>query len=89
MRTASATSGRCSMIPGRTVVPELLQESFTPDRAVHELERLLDDQEASGAQRQAFGELKQRLGAPGAAARAARRVVEAVETGRRPALGVA
>jgi lipid-A-disaccharide synthase len=78
-----------NLIPGRTVVPELLQASFTPDRAVHELERLLSDQAAAGAQRQAFRELAERLGVPGAAARAARRVVEAAAAGRRPALGVA
>lgn len=61
---------------GRSVVPELTQEAVTGERLARETLRLLDDTAAMDAQRQAFRELGDQLGAPGVGARAARLVLE-------------
>jgi lipid-A-disaccharide synthase len=65
-----------NLIAGRTLVPELIQSDFTPDRVAHEALMLLDDQARRERIRQGLAEVRQRLGAPGASARAAAEVRE-------------
>jgi lipid-A-disaccharide synthase len=68
-----------NIILGRTAVPELLQAAFTAQRAADSLSRLLDGGEEAAAQRRAFQELASVLGEPGAARRAADKVMATME----------
>jgi lipid-A-disaccharide synthase len=71
---------------GRTVVPELYQRAFTPERVAAEALRLLGSPAALDAQREAFLELSGALGEPGVGLRAAQRIVSVVDGERaRPA----
>jgi lipid-A-disaccharide synthase len=60
-----------NLLAGRRVVPELVQEDFTPGRVAAEVERLLDDAEARRHIIEQFRAVHARLGAGGAAGRAA------------------
>jgi lipid-A-disaccharide synthase len=55
-----------NLVLGRQVIPELLQDDFQADAVVRESERLLSDEAARRAQREAFGELRAALGPPDA-----------------------
>jgi lipid-A-disaccharide synthase len=63
-----------NLVLGRRVVPELIQGAATPPRIAAEAARLLSDRAALAAMRQGLSELRGRLGAGGASARAAREV---------------
>jgi lipid-A-disaccharide synthase len=69
------TFGMPNLIAQKRSVPELIQEGFTPDAAAREATRLLRDPEAAGAMRADLREVRRRLGAPGASARAAAAVL--------------
>jgi lipid-A-disaccharide synthase len=60
---------------GRSVVPEIYQRAFTPERVAAEAERLLGSPAALAAQRQGFAELRGLLGEPGVGERAAHHVL--------------
>jgi lipid-A-disaccharide synthase len=60
-----------NLIGGRRVVPELIQGDFTADRVLAEIVPLLDDTEARRQMQRDLREVRQKLGAPGASARAA------------------
>jgi lipid-A-disaccharide synthase len=64
-----------NIVAGRGAVPEILQDDVTGDRLAREAERLLVDPAAAAAQREAFKELRARLGEPGVGERAARAVL--------------
>ena len=59
-----------NLIAGRAVVPELIQDDFTPAKAAAELRRLLDPATAAEI-RQGLAEVRARLGPAGAIDRAA------------------
>jgi lipid-A-disaccharide synthase len=61
-----------NIVARRTVVPEILQADVTGTRLAAEAERLLEDPAAAMAQREAFKDLRERLGQPGVGERAAR-----------------
>jgi lipid-A-disaccharide synthase len=63
-----------NLIAGRDVVPELIQGAFTPERVVREALLLLDDPACLAAMRRDLGEVRARLGGPGASQRAAEAV---------------
>ena len=65
------TFGMANLIAGRTVVPELIQEAFTPARVAEETIRFLTDPAAAGEARRALSAVRAKLGAPGASGRAA------------------
>jgi lipid-A-disaccharide synthase len=65
-----------NLIAGQRVVPELIQGDFTPERVTAEVLSLLGDGVRLAGMREALGEVRRRLGPPGASARAA----EAVRT---------
>lgn len=65
-----------NLIAGRRIVPELLQDDFTPDRAADEIVALLTDAERQAGMREALREVRQRLGGPGASGRAADEILE-------------
>jgi lipid-A-disaccharide synthase len=60
-----------NLIAGRKVVPELVQNDFTPERLASEAVRLLDLPEARTEIRQGLAEVRTKLGPPGAVERAA------------------
>jgi len=60
-----------NLIAGRRAVPELVQDDFTPERVTDEVVRLLKDPNARDAIRKELGEVRRRLGPPGAVERAA------------------
>jgi lipid-A-disaccharide synthase len=60
-----------NLIAGRRVVPELVQNDFTPARLATETLRLLDSPAAREEMRQGLADVREKLGPPGAIDRAA------------------
>jgi lipid-A-disaccharide synthase len=71
-----STFGMVNLIAGRQVVPELIQEAFTPRRVAQETLRFLTDARAADEARAALAEVRARLGPPGASGRAAEAILE-------------
>jgi lipid-A-disaccharide synthase len=69
------TFGMANLVAGRRVVPELIQDDFTPERVAAEALRFLTDERAAAEARTALSALRARLGEPGASARAAAAVL--------------
>ena len=69
------TYGMVNLVAGKPVVPELIQERFTPDAVARETLALLTDEARAGEMRRALADVRARLGAPGASARAAAAVL--------------
>jgi lipid-A-disaccharide synthase len=80
------TYAMANLVAGRRVVPELIQEAFTPDRVAAEALRVLTDPDHAAAVRRALGEVRGKLGTPGASRRAADAVIEVARRGRRESL---
>lgn len=70
--------GLPNIVAGAEVAPERLQDAFTPDAVADVLGGWLADPAALAARRAALSGLRERLGGPGAAARAARALAELV-----------
>ncbi len=64
-----------NLVAGSRVVPELIQGECTPSRIAREIGRVLDDPSRAGEVRAALGEVRGRLGPPGAYGRAAEAVL--------------
>jgi len=60
-----------NLIGGRDIVTELLQEEVTPARIAVELQKLLTDDAVRDAMTEGLGEVRERLGGPGASQKAA------------------
>jgi lipid-A-disaccharide synthase len=60
-----------NLIADKRIVPELIQENFTPDKVADAAIRLLQDKTARRAMRAGLAEVRRRLGPPGAVDRAA------------------
>lgn len=69
-------AGMVNLVAGEPVVPELLQDAFTPQAVAAEVVRFLTDPAHAAATRAALGQVRARLGEPGASRRAAARVLE-------------
>jgi lipid-A-disaccharide synthase len=65
-----------NLIAGKRVVPELVQNDFTPERVANEVIWLLDSEEARSEMRRGLASVRERLGPPGAIERAADIIVE-------------
>jgi lipid-A-disaccharide synthase len=72
-----------NLVAGRRVVPELIQEDLTAARVAAETVRLLTDDAVRSAACEGLREVRTRLGAAGASARAAQAVLEAARRGTR------
>ena len=75
-----------NIVAGRLVVPELVQSAVTPARVATEARALLADNARLSRARRDLGEVRGRLGEPGASARAAREVLACIDraAGARP-----
>jgi lipid-A-disaccharide synthase len=60
-----------NLIAGRRLVPELIQAGFTGETVAAEALRLLEDPASRARMKEGLAEVRGRLGAPGASARAA------------------
>ena len=72
-----------NLIAERDVVPELVQEDFTPERVCRELQKVLPDGDRRAAMMEGFEEVRARLRGPDtegdASERAARAVMRALK----------
>ena len=73
-----------NLVAGERIVPELIQDDFTPQRVAYETVALLTDRARQARTRLALRRVREQLGAPGASGRAADAVLE-VARGARPA----
>jgi lipid-A-disaccharide synthase len=80
------TFAMVNLVAGRNVVPELIQDDFTPERVAHEALTLLRDPDAAARTRAELLAVRAKLGEPGASARAARAVID-VAAGAARSLG--
>jgi lipid-A-disaccharide synthase len=78
------TFGMVNLLAGRRVVPELIQDDFTPARVADETVALLTDPAKAAEMRRALGDVRGALGESGATRRAAEAVL-AVATAHAPA----
>jgi len=69
------TYGMVNLVAGRPIVPELIQESFTAEAVARETMALLTDPARAAEMRRGLADVRARLGAPGASARAAAAVL--------------
>jgi lipid-A-disaccharide synthase len=65
-----------NLVAGNRIVPELIQDDFTPERTAAEVIAFLTDREKYDRTRAALMRVRQALGAPGASMRAAGAVLE-------------
>ena len=71
------TYAMVNLVAGRTVVPELIQDDFTPRAVAEEALRVLTDPAHAKSVRAALREVRAKLGQPGASRRAAKAVLAA------------
>ncbi len=69
------TFAMANLVAGKRVVPELIQDDFTPAAVAAEALTILTDPERRATMRRELAEVRKRLGATGASARAARAVL--------------
>jgi lipid-A-disaccharide synthase len=65
-----------NLIAGERIVPELIQDAFTPDAVAAEAVSLLTDERRQSHTREALARVRSRLGAPGASRRAAEAILQ-------------
>jgi len=65
------TFGMVNLVAGRKIVPELIQDDFTPEAVAGEVMGLLTDRQRAETTRAELSRVVSRLGAPGASSRAA------------------
>ncbi len=70
------TIGMVNLIAGEKVVPELVQDAFTPDAVAREAISMLTDGARAARIRDGLARVRSRLGGPGASRRAAEAIVQ-------------
>ena len=81
------TFAMANLVAGRTVVPELEQDEFTPEAVAREALGLLENPERAATMRRELREVRAKLGEPGASRRAAEAVLAVARAGRAQRLG--
>ena len=76
------TFGMVNLVAGEKIVPEYLQEAFTPDVVAAEAMRFLVDQDHAAKTRQQLRTVREMLGGVGASRRAAEQVLDVADRGR-------
>ena len=69
------TYAMANLVAGKRIVPELIQDDFTPERVAEECVRLLTDERLRRRTEDELRRVRQRLGGAGASARAAEAVL--------------
>jgi len=69
-----------NLVAGERIVPELIQDDFTPERVAAEVTALLTDREQHARMTEGLRRVKSLLGGPGASGRAAEAVLDVVST---------
>ena len=69
------TFGMANLVAGRRIVPELIQDAFTPEAVAAETVRYFEEPAYAAATRAALAGVRDRLGRPGASRRAAGHVL--------------
>jgi lipid-A-disaccharide synthase len=69
------TFGMVNLVSGRRIVPELMQDGFTPERVDEEVRSLLTDRARADTMRRDLRDMRSRLGDAGASCRAATAVL--------------
>ena len=77
------TYAMVNLVAGRKVVPELIQEAFTPEAVASETLRVLNDPVHAAAVKADLAAVRARLGTAGASRRAAEAVIAAARAGKR------
>ena len=70
------TAGMVNLIAGHTVVPELIQDAFTPQAVADEVVSFFRDPGRADRTRRALEDVRAKLGAPGASRRAAEVILD-------------
>ena len=74
-------AGMANLIAGERVVPELIQDAFTPGAVAEEVVAFLTDDERAARTRAALGRVRERLGSVGASRRTAARILTMASRG--------
>ena len=74
------TYAMANLVAGKRIVPELIQEDFTPERVAAETVRFLTDGELHARTRDELRRVREKLGDPGASGRAADAVLAIART---------
>jgi lipid-A-disaccharide synthase len=77
------TYAMANLVAGERVVPELIQDAFTPEAVADEAARVLTDSTHASRVRQQLRGVRDKLGQPGASHRAAAAVLEVARSGHR------
>jgi lipid-A-disaccharide synthase len=77
------TYAMVNLVAGQAIVPELIQDAFTPEAVAREALRVLTDPAHAAAMRAQLAAVRARLGTAGASRRAAEAVLDAARAGRR------
>jgi len=72
------TIGMVNLIAGERIVPELVQDAFTPDAVAREAISMLTDRDRAARIRAGLATVRARLGGPGASRRAAEAILRVV-----------
>ena len=81
------TFGMVNLIAGEKIVPELIQDGFTPDAVAREAVEMLTDRARRTRVVEGLALVRQRLGGPGASRRAAEAILGLIEQRRGSGLG--
>ena len=73
------TIGMVNLIAGQPIVPELVQDAFTPDAVAREAISMLTDRDRATRIRAGLATVRVRLGGPGASRRAAEAILRVVQ----------
>ena len=79
------TIAMVNLIAGDTIVPELIQEAFTPEAVAREAIAILTQDDRAARIRAGLATVRSRLGGPGASRRAAQAILRIAERGSRNA----
>jgi lipid-A-disaccharide synthase len=82
------TYGMANLIAGERIVPELIQDAFTPERVAAEAVSILMDPARAAAIRRGLGRVRERLGGSGASRRAAEAIMRIVRNSSHDRAGV-
>jgi lipid-A-disaccharide synthase len=72
------TFGMVNLIAGKKIVPELIQDAFTPEAVAEEAVSFLTDAERRARVREGLALVRRRLGSPGASRRAADAILQVI-----------